>query len=386
MTEKKSKKIVIIGPAYPYRGGNPTFITYVYFILSKRFDVKIYNYKLLYPSFLFPGTTQFDKSEVVFKKAPSERVVNSINPFNWIKVASKLQKENADLVVFNWWHPFFSFCHFTISFLIKRKFKGKILFITENFISHEGHFIDRMLTYFGLSNANIFLALSSEVENDLTRIAKGRKIYRSELPVFEYKKDETVNAESLKQNLGFEADSMILLFFGYVRKYKGLDILLESMPDIVKYNPKLKLLVLGEFYDSPEGYFNIVKKHNLESSIKIVNRFIPNEEIEQYHKISELVILPYRSATQSAILNVAYGFGKPVVATKVGGLLEFVDDGKTGILVEPESPAAIVDGIKKYFSLKDKVDFEKNIFEKVSSNTFNNLPELFEQMISEIKE
>ena len=374
------KKIVIIGPAYPYRGGNPTFVTFVHDVLSKEFDVKIYNYKLLYPGFLFPGTTQFDKSEKTFKKAPSERVVNSINPFNWIAVARKLKKENADLIVFNWWHPFFAFCHFTISLFARSKYKGKTLFITENFISHEGHFIDRVLTGIGLSNADAFLALSSEVERDLKNLKKKRRVYRSELPVYSFYSDlEPQN----KEVFGFGKDDTVLLFFGYVRKYKGLDILLEAMPQILKKDNRIKLQVVGEFYDDPESYNSIISKHSLSPYVKIVNQYVPNEDIEKYYKASDAVILPYRSATQSGILNLAYGFFLPVVATKVGGFMEFIDDGKTGILVEPDDPNEIARGVEKYLDLREKVNFKSNIENRVSGNQFNRLPELFNTIIRE---
>lgn len=381
----KKKKIIIIGPAYPYRGGNPTFVTYVWEALSEKFDVKIFNYKLLYPSFLFPGTTQFDTSKEIFKKAPSERIINSINPFNWYKVAKRIKAENPDLLVFDWWHPFFSFCHFTISFLVKSKLRNKIMFITENFISHEGHFIDRTLTKFGLLNSDIFLALSKEVETSLNEIKGERKIYKSELPIFNYNKnvdDESIN--KLKQKFGYNSSHKILLFFGYVRKYKGLDLLIEAMPKILEFDKSIRLLVVGEFYDDPSTYQKLIDKFGLNDYIKIQNEFIPNEEISLYSKISDLFILPYKSATQSAILTVAYSAGKPVVATRVGGLEEFVDDEKTGIIVEPNSPEAIANGVVKYFGLSAKVNFEENIRNKISQNQFNELPELFETIIKNI--
>src|ERR1035437_6025059 len=177
MLNTGKKKIVIIGPAYPYRGGNSLFISYVADSLKREFDVKVINYKLLYPSILFPGTTQFDHSNVFIKKVENERVINSINPFTWIKAAIKIRTEKPDLIVFNWWHPFFSFCHFTISFLIKKGYKNKILFITENFVSHEGHFIDKMLTKIGLINASSFLVLSVKVEKELRESGYSQKIY-----------------------------------------------------------------------------------------------------------------------------------------------------------------------------------------------------------------
>ncbi|PIW70526.1 MAG: glycosyl transferase family 1, partial [Ignavibacteriales bacterium CG12_big_fil_rev_8_21_14_0_65_30_8] len=137
------KKIIIIGPAFPYRGGNSLFVSYLYSILKDKFAIKIYNYKLLYPSIFFPGTTQFDRSEKIIKKVPNIRILNSISPFNWLQVANRLKKEKADLIVFDWWHPFFAFCHFTISLFIKKQYHNKIIFITENVISHESNFVDK---------------------------------------------------------------------------------------------------------------------------------------------------------------------------------------------------------------------------------------------------
>ncbi len=179
------KKIILIGPAYPYRGGNALFVTHTYESLKNHFEVKIYNYKLLYPSILFPGTTQYDQSKEQVFNVPNERVVNSINPFNWFKVAKLLKKEDSDLVVFDWWHPFFGFCHGVISFLIRKKYRNKILFITENVVSHEANPIDKFLTRIGLKSASKFLALSGIVEKEVQQYSKGKKVYRSELPVYD---------------------------------------------------------------------------------------------------------------------------------------------------------------------------------------------------------
>src|ERR1035437_41866 len=357
MPETGKKKIVIIGPAYPYRGGNSLFVSYVSDSLMKKFDVKIINYKVLYPSILFPGTTQFDNSNLLIKKIENERVINSVNPFTWLKAAIKIRKEKPDLIVFDWWHPFFSFCHFTISFLVKKGFGNKILFITENFVSHEGHLIDKLLTRIGLMNASAFLALSDKVEKELRSSGYQKMIYRSELPIYECYKPE-VSLEPTKGRFGYNPENKVLLFFGYVRKYKGLDLLLDAMPDIIKE--------LG-----------------ISNNVKLVNKFVPNEEVVEYYLASDLNILPYRSATQSGILNVSYGFLKPVLVTNVGGLSEFVNNGKTGIVIEPNSPAAIVNGVRDFFRLKEKVDFTGNIKDFIKDNKFAKLPELFQEIIED---
>ncbi len=380
---QKKKKIIIIGPAYPYRGGNSLFVSFVFDALNESFDVKIYNYKLLYPSLLFPGTTQFDNSNVQIKKAPNERIINSINPFNWIAAAVKLKNEKADLIVFDWWHPFFGLCHYTISTLIKKYYKKKILFITENVVSHEGSRVDRILTKLGLINSSYFMALSEVVEKELRTISKNKKIFRSELPVYDcYQQDKLT---STKKEFGFSENDKVILYFGYVRKYKGLDILLDAFPKILETFPGIKLLVVGEFYDSPDEYLNKIKSNKIKNDVILINKFIPNEEVGKYYSASDVVILPYRSATQSGILNVAYGFLKPVIVTKVGGLSEFVSEGKTGFVIDPNSTGAIVEGVKRFYSLRDKINFEQNITELASSNKFQNLPKLFEEIIEESK-
>jgi glycosyltransferase involved in cell wall biosynthesis len=382
MPETGKKKIVIIGPAYPYRGGNSLFVSYVSDSLMKKFDVKIINYKVLYPSILFPGTTQFDNSNLLIKKIENERVINSINPFTWLKAAIKIRKEKPDLIVFDWWHPFFSFCHFTISFLVKKGFGNKILFITENFVSHEGHLIDKLLTRIGLMNASAFLALSDKVEKELRSSGYQKMIYRSELPIYECYKPE-VSLEPTKGRFGYNPENKVLLFFGYVRKYKGLDLLLDAMPDIIKEIPEVRLLIVGEFYDNPSTYLDKIKELGISNNVKLVNKFVPNEEVVEYYLASDLNILPYRSATQSGILNVSYGFLKPVLVTNVGGLSEFVNNGKTGIVIEPNSPAAIVNGVRDFFRLKEKVDFTGNIKDFIKDNKFAKLPELFQEIIED---
>jgi glycosyltransferase involved in cell wall biosynthesis len=380
------KKIILIGPAYPYRGGNALFVTHTYESLKNHFEVKLYNYKLLYPSILFPGTTQFDESKEQVFIVPSERIINSINPFNWIKVAGKLSKENADLIVFDWWHPFFGFCHGVISFLINKKYKNKILFITENVVSHEANLIDKFLTKIGLRSASKFLALSGIVEKEVQQFSKGKKVYRSELPVYDcYKQAESLDIKKLKQEFGFEEDSLVLLFFGYVRKYKGLDILIQAFPKILSSNQKARLLIVGEFYDNPSEYFEFIRKLEIENKVKVINQFVPNEEVGKYYQAADVVILPYRSATQSGILNVAYGFNKPVIVTDVGGLAEFVDEGKTGFVVKPNSPDAIANGVNKFISVRNTTDFTSFIDERNRKNSFNQLPKIFEIILAESK-
>ncbi|MCH8032531.1 MAG: glycosyltransferase [Bacteroidetes bacterium] len=383
MKPESKKKIIIIGPAYPYRGGNALFVTQTFNVLKDHFDVKIFNYTLLYPSLLFPGTTQFDKSEKQLFKVPNERLVNSISPLNWYKVSKRIILEKADLIIFDWWHPFFGFCHGAISSFIKKEYSNKILFITENVVSHEANRIDKILTKIGLRNASMFLALSKNVEEELERFAKGGEIFRSELPIYDcYKSDDLLDISKFKSQLGIKKDDQVILFFGYIRKYKGLDILLKAFPKILQKFPNTFLLVVGEFYDKPNSYFNLIEELNISERVKVINQFVPNEEVANYYLSSDVIVLPYRSATQSGILNVAYGFNKPVIVTNVGGLAEFVIEGKTGFVIKPDSEDEIVKGYEDYLRKKDEEIFKENIIEYNHKNSFYNLPKLISQIIS----
>lgn len=384
MKEISRKKIVIVGPAYPYRGGPATYVSYLFNSLSKKFDVKIFSYTLLYPDFLFPGTTQYDESKTASIKVPNERIINSISPVSWVKTSKRIKEEKADLVVFDWWQPFFGPCHYGISLFLKTIYKGKILFITENFISHESRFVDSFLTKLGLKNADNFLALSDVVAKDLEKISHGRKIYRSSLPPFDcYVSGEDYSRDRSRKELNLSDNDKVILFFGYVRKYKGLDILIEALPEAIQQIPELKLLIVGEFYDDVSSYTSLIENLGIKNNVVLLNKFVPNEEVAKYYAAADVTILPYRGATQSAVLNVSYSFGKPVIVTNVGGLSEFVIDDYTGIIVEPGSKENLTRGIVRYFGSEMNIDYQSNINEYLRRSDFNNLPELFEQIIND---
>lgn len=382
---ERRKKIVLVGPAYPYRGGNSLYVSFLYDLLKNYFDVEVVNYKLLYPSFLFPGTTQNDVSNFVIKEVKSTRLINSINPFSWFKTAKFIKNLNADLVIFDWWNPFFGPSHRVISGLIRKKYKNKIVYITENVISHEARFIDKFLTKIGLKNADFFVALSNVVEETLKEYTT-KKVFKSALPIYDcYNLNRNIDINSQKKELGFSENDLILLFFGYVRKYKGLNVLIDAMPDILKSVENAKLLIVGEFYDSPDKYFEQIKNLNLKNYVKIIKRFVPNEEVDKYYSVADIVVLPYLSATQSGVLNIAYGFLKPVMVTDVGGLAEDVIDGKTGYIIKPGNSEEISSTVKKFITEKNKTNFNKNIEEKLKDNLFDKFPSLIEEILNNIK-
>ncbi len=376
-------KILLIGPCYPYRGGIALTMSYIYKALtdSQLFDLRFVNYKTLYPEFLFPGTTQYDDSDEHFVKVPSVRMLSSINPISWWQTAKYIEREQPDLVAIDWWQPFFGPTIFFVTFLLSKKYKNKILLITENVISHEARFVDRLLTKLGLRYASSFLAFSKKVESDLTDFKSNQMIYRSELPVYDwFVEAEPEDVERERKKLGFDKQNRVLLFFGYVRKYKGLDILIEAFHLLAKQHDDMRLLVCGEFYDNPKEYSDLIDKYQLKEKVVVVNQYIPNEEVTKYFELSDLVVQPYRSATQSGILNLAYGCTKPVVVTNVGGLQEFVSDGQTGIIVPTATPEAVFEGVNRFFELSKTVDFKHFIKLKVANNAFGQIAETFKEI------
>jgi len=377
------KKIILVGPAYPYRGGNALFVAHLYEALSKSFDIEVINFTRLYPQLLFPGTRQEDVSKVPIKAHPSTRLIDSINPLTWFKTANYISRQNPDLVAFIWYQPFFGFSIGTVARLIRKKFKGRILFITENIISHESMFYDRILTRYALRSADKFLVLSDVVEKGIKTLYPDKKVFRSTLPIYDcYGFDQGLSKSDARKKLGIAENKKVLLFFGYIRAYKGLMNLIEAMPYLLKEDENYFLLIVGEFYESKEKYFERIKELNIGKNVLVIDEFVPNEEVGLYYSAADLVVLPYNSATQSGILNIAYGFKKPVVVTNVGGLPELVENGKTGFIVEPHNPLALAEGIKKYFSASNIEEFPRNIETFIQNNSFTSIERVFKDILS----
>lgn len=381
MTQKQ--KIILVGVTYPYRGGIAVYMTFLYNALKTDFDVEVINFSTLYPELLFPGKTQYDTSTAHLDKTPSKRMMNSMNPLSWRKTAKYINSKNPDLILFDWWHPFFGMCYNGICGGLKKSLKEKVVFNIHNVVSHEGSKVDSILTKLGLRNGKQFLTLSNKVAEDIKTYSGNAPIFRTELPTHGwYPIDNSKTALEQKKELGFEENDIVLLFFGYIRKYKGLDILIEAFSEITKQHNNVKLLVAGEFYDKPEFYHNLIDKFGLKDKVNMFNEFIPNEEVAKYFLASNAVVLPYRSATQSGIMNIAYGFSKPVIVTDVGGLAEFVQQDKTGIVVPTADPAAIVAGINRYIDSREEIDFEGNVEEQVAGNSFGDVVGVFGEMLS----
>lgn len=352
-------KIVIIGPAYPYRGGIAHFTGLLYKNLTrKNHNVKIFNFKRLYPKFLFPGKTQFESSFEELEKIESKRIIDSINPINWFITGLKIAREKPDTVIFKYWLPFFAPCFGTIAGIIKIFSNSKIIFICHNITPHEKFPLAKLLSKFAFLFVDHFIVQSTSVEEDLIKIkpkASYKKVFHPIYEIF----GEAIDRNEARKLLGIKPDEKVLLFFGYIREYKGLDLLLKSMNLVLSKFP-VKLLVVGEFYEDPKRYYKIVEEEGIEDFVIFRSEYIPNDEVKVYFSASDLVVLPYVSATQSGIVQIAYNFNKPVIATNVGGLPEVVIYGETGFVVEPSSEK-LAEAIVRFFDLDLGETFSKNI-------------------------
>lgn len=380
-------KVLIVGPGYPYRNGPAIYLSHLCRQISNDFDVKLVNYTMLYPGFLFPGKTQYDDSKQTLS-FPNQRMVSSLNPFSWVKTAAYINRQNPDIIAFDWWHPFFAPCHAGIISLLSKRNKKRILYITENVISHEANKTDKILTKLALNKAKAFLALSNSVEKHLQSMFNQR-VFRSELPIYDFysTNDTTAKTAEIKKSFGFAEDDTVFLFFGLVRKYKGLDLLLEAFANVAATNNKVKLLVVGEFYEDDQPYKDIVAKHNMAAKVVIENRYVPNEEVEQFFLASDVTVLPYRSATQSGVLNVAYGFYKPAIVTNVGELGSLVAPGVTGIVVDQPTVSDIQKGLEEFLQMKAAgKQFAASIKNYIEEkNTFKQVAGVFKNILTYFK-
>ncbi|MGN6475716.1 MAG: glycosyltransferase [Flavipsychrobacter sp.] len=362
--------ITIIGSAHPLRGGGiATFNERMAEVLQQQgHHVIIYSFSLQYPSFLFPGKSQFT-DEPAPKGLDIRSAINSINPFNWISIGNRIKNERPDLVIIRYWLPFMGPCFGTILRRIKKNKHTKIVAITDNVIPHEARPGDMAFTKYFLKSPDGFLAMSRDVLKDLKNFTAKPSVF-SPHPVYDNYGD-AVSKATARERLGLNLTDKYILFFGFIRKYKGLDILLEAMRDAHIRTAGIKLIVAGEFYDDRATYDQQIAEYGIADSVKLFTEFIPNEEIKYYFSATDLVVQPYRTATQSGITQVAYHFEKPMVVTNVGGLAEVVPDGRVGFVTQPD-PTEIATAIVRFFeegipNLQENIQAEK---QKYSWDTF----------------
>ena len=345
------KKIIIIGPAHPLRGGLASYDERLAKeFIHEGFETSIYTFSYQYPSFLFPGTTQYS-SEPAPENIPIKVKINSVNPLNWIVVGNELKNIKPDIIVVRYWLPFMGPCLGTILRRVKKNRHTKVICIADNIFPHEKRPGDKVFTKYFLKPVDGFITMSQKVLADLKQFAKNKPAKFVPHPLYD-NFGEIISKKEARKKLGINSDDRVLLFFGFIRKYKGLDILLEAM-QVLKAQPddqNLKLLIAGEFYEDEKNYQYLLNDPAIKSSLILHTNFISDSEVKFYLCAADCVVQPYRSATQSGVTPLAYHFEKPMIVTNVGGLPSLVPDRKVGLIAEPDAHS-IAEKISLYFEL-----------------------------------
>ncbi len=357
-----AKNIIILGTAFPFRGGLAVYNER----LAKAFqeegnNVNIQTFKLQYPGFLFPGKTQYADWQ-----APShldiDASVNSINPLNWIKIGKKIKKLKPDILIIKYWLPFMAPCFGTIARIARKNKHTKVIAILDNIIPHEKRIGDKSFSKYFSKSVDAFIGMSESVLNDLNIFDKNKPRLFCPHPLYD-NFGEKIDREVAIEKLKLDSEYKHILFFGLIRDYKGLDLLIKAFADERFRNKKIKLIVAGEFYSDQEKYTALINELNIAEHIELHNRFIPDPEVGIYFGAADIIAQPYKSATQSGVTQIGYHFEKPMLVTNVGGLAEIIPDNKVGYVVEPE-PSAIAEKLLDFFENNRTDYFAKNIVQE----------------------
>jgi glycosyltransferase involved in cell wall biosynthesis len=379
--EQHQKKVVLIGPAHPLRGGLATYNErLIREYRSMGADASIYTFSLQYPSVLFPGKTQYS-SEPPPADIPIHIRVNSVNPLNWLKVGHEIRRMRPDLVIVKFWIPFMAPCLGTICRIIRKNRHTRVVSIIDNIIPHEKRPGDRALAAYWTNSVDGFVAMSRSVLEDLrTFDTKKPKVFCPH-PLYD-NFGEPVPKPEAQHRLGLDDSYRYLLFFGFIRDYKGLDLLIDAFADERLRKTPLKLIVAGEFYCDPKPYLERIERYGIGEHVIMSNDFIPDSQVVNYFCASDLVVQPYKSATQSGVTQIAYHFNKPMLITNVGGLAEIVPDGKVGYVVPPD-PRAIADAIVDFYEERREQEFSANAAIEKQKYTWSKMVEAVDRVMSE---
>ncbi|MHC1708003.1 MAG: glycosyltransferase [Bacteroidales bacterium] len=356
------RKVSIIGSAWPLRGGGiATFNERLARAFMENGDsVSISTFSLQYPGFLFPGKTQYSDEPQPVDLDIKIRI-NSVNPLNWIQQGNIIKKERPDLVIVRYWLPFMAPCLGTISGIIRKNRHSKVIAIVDNIIPHEKRPGDRLLSSYFVNRVDGFICMSGNVLRDLETFDTKKPKKYCPHPLYD-NYGEPMNKSEAIQLLNLDPAYKHLLFFGFVRDYKGLDLLLQAFADDRVIKLPVKLIIAGEFYSDPKPYFDLIEKYNLSDRLILRNQFIGDQDVRKYFSAADLVVQPYKSATQSGVTQIAYHFGVPMITTDVGGLAELVPHEKVGYVVNPQV-REIADAIFRFFHENKASEFMANVQE-----------------------
>lgn len=368
-------KYALIGPTYPYRGGISHYTTLLYQHLNAVHETKLYSFKRQYPAFLFPGKTDKDPSAAPLQ-VPCEYVLDPLNPLTWLETFSRIKRERPDAVILQWWVPYWALAFASVAGLLRRFTPAKVVFICHNVLPHEGSVVDKFLTRLALGQGQYFILQSQKDLSNLKALLPNAQAVRTILPLYDAAQWQVMENGVAKKALGLAGP--VMLFFGFVRKYKGLEYLIRAMPEVLR-SSAVQLLIVGEFWEDREPYQRMITELGLQRSVQVVDHYVPNEEVGLYFSAADVVVLPYADATQSAVVSLAYAFDKPVITTSVGGLPEVVADGETGFVVPPRDHEALAAAIVKYFQGDCAARFSANVRARRSTLSWPGLVSLIEE-------
>lgn len=341
-------RIAIVGPTHPFRGGIAHHTTLLYRHLRDRHDVRFFAFRRQYPMWLYPAATDRDPSERPLAEPGVEHVLDSMNPLTWLDVARRVRRFRADALVIPWWVAFWAPQMSTIARLASLGGRTRVLFVCHNVVEHEPSRLRLALTRAALGAGDRFIVHSEEDRRNLLRIVAGARVRRTALPSFGQVAGAAVARDEARRRLGIGPDEEVLLFFGFVRPYKGLRHLVEAMPRILERR-EVRLVVAGEFWHDRQDYFDRIEALGIRESVTVLDRYTPNEEVADLFAAADLVVQPYETATQSAVTQIAFDLGRPVLVTAVGGLPETVRDRETGYVVPPSDAGAIAEAVLDFF-------------------------------------
>jgi len=360
--------IVFLGPSYPYRGGIASFTER----MAREFQISgfkclLYTFSLQYPSFLFPGKTQYS-NEARPTDLKIKETVNTINPLNWLRVGRELKKLAPDFIIVRYWLPFMAPAFGTILSIVRRNKHTKVICIADNIIPHEKRIGDSLLTSYFNHAVDGYIAMSAQVQEDIAKLGISKPVQLLHHPLFDHFGDP-VDRMSARKELGIDHQGELLLFFGFIRQYKGLDLLLEAMADPRIKKSGYKLVVAGEFYEDPVKYTELIRSLQLQDQVILFNEFIPENKIRYFFSAADVLVQPYRHATQSGVTPLSMHFELPMIVTDAGGLKEMVVDKVTGIVVQKD-PGSIANGILDYF-MKGKEFFIPALIDQKKSYSWS---------------
>jgi D-inositol-3-phosphate glycosyltransferase len=389
-------RVLIVGSAYPLRGGIAHYIALVREALMRRgHDVRILTFKRQYPKLLFPGKSQEEAGgaeqstkEQREQLAATDIVIDSINPITWMKAGTVAAKFQPDLILFKYWIPFFAPAYGVIARIAKRLAKKRgqreprIVFVADNVVPHEKRPGDLALTRYAFAAVDSFIVHSDAVERELIRVHPAAKFIKLPHGIFETF-GESMSKEDARRALGLPQDAPVILFFGFIRKYKGLDILLQAAPKLIEQMPDLKIVVAGEFYGNEAEHMSLIASLGIpEKNLLLATDYIPNDQVVKYFSAANVVVLPYRSATQSGIVPIAYQFDRPVIVTDVGGLRESVIDGVSGLIAPEATPEAIVQQVLRFFDQNLEAKLVAGVQQEKKKYSWDTFAEGIEQIMA----